>query len=123
MTDFAALAAPVEEALRATRARVLEASERLVELHGQHDDRGLLNPRGHRDLLDSFADLDALRTEVRAAWGLVGRAQRELDSAKAAVEAVREEVRLGDQTSAADRVGHRDRRAEEAVRHIDRRRT
>lgn len=30
-------------------------SETLVELHGQHDDRGLLNPRGHRALLDAFA--------------------------------------------------------------------
>jgi DNA repair protein RecN (Recombination protein N) len=27
----------------------------LVEIHGQHDDRGLLNPRGHRALLDAFA--------------------------------------------------------------------
>ena len=26
----------------------------LVEIHGQHDERGLLNPRGHRALLDSF---------------------------------------------------------------------
>ena len=38
-------------------------SETLVELHGQHDDRGLLNPRGHRLLLDAFAgvDLSAVR--------------------------------------------------------------
>ena len=27
----------------------------LVEIHGQHDERGLLNPRGHLDLLDQFA--------------------------------------------------------------------
>ncbi len=26
----------------------------LIEIHGQHDDRGLLNPKGHRALLDSF---------------------------------------------------------------------
>lgn len=26
----------------------------LVEIHGQHDDRGLLNPAGHRDLLDIY---------------------------------------------------------------------
>ncbi len=26
----------------------------LVEIHGQHDDRGLLNPSGHRDLLDNY---------------------------------------------------------------------
>ena len=25
-----------------------------VEIHGQHDERGLLNPRGHRALLDAF---------------------------------------------------------------------
>ena len=30
----------------------------LVEIHGQHDDRGLINPRGHRALLDSFAKAD-----------------------------------------------------------------
>ncbi len=30
----------------------------LVELHGQHDDRGLVNPRGHRELLDHFAGID-----------------------------------------------------------------
>src|SRR5688500_2039570 len=30
----------------------------LVEVHGQHDDRGLLNPKGHRALLDAFAKLD-----------------------------------------------------------------
>jgi DNA repair protein RecN (Recombination protein N) len=29
--------------------------ETLVEIHGQHDDRGLINPRGHRALLDIFA--------------------------------------------------------------------
>jgi DNA repair protein RecN (Recombination protein N) len=32
--------------------------ECLVEIHGQHDDRGLINPRGHRALLDSFARAD-----------------------------------------------------------------
>lgn len=30
----------------------------LVEIHGQHDDRGLINPRGHRALLDIFAGSD-----------------------------------------------------------------
>ena len=35
-----------------------ELSGFLVEIHGQHDDRGLLNPRGHRALLDSFGGID-----------------------------------------------------------------
>lgn len=30
----------------------------LVEIHGQHDDRGLINPRGHRALLDEFGRCD-----------------------------------------------------------------
>ncbi len=43
-----------------------DLSDHLVELHGQHDDRGLLNPRGHRALLDIFAGLDL--GALRAAW-------------------------------------------------------
>ncbi|KQS03497.1 DNA repair protein RecN [Sphingomonas sp. Leaf357] len=35
-----------------------ELGAQLVEIHGQHDDRGLLNARGHRALLDSFASVD-----------------------------------------------------------------
>ncbi|MFM7445796.1 MAG: DNA repair protein RecN [Tabrizicola sp.] len=52
-----------------------DLSDTLVELHGQHDDRGLLNPRGHRALLDAFAGLDL--SGLRAAWA----AQREARSA------------------------------------------
>ena len=39
----------------------------LVEIHGQHDDRGLLNPRGHRALLDGFGRIDTapLRSTYR----------------------------------------------------------
>ena len=43
-----------------------DLSDHLVELHGQHDDRGLLNPRGHRALLDIYAGLDL--GPLRAAW-------------------------------------------------------
>jgi DNA repair protein RecN (Recombination protein N) len=38
----------------------------LVEIHGQHDDRGLLNPRGHRALLDAFGRIDGGAAEQ--AW-------------------------------------------------------
>ncbi|WBU63379.1 DNA repair protein RecN [Paracoccus aerodenitrificans] len=52
---------------RRSSGEVLRAlSETLVELHGQHDDRGLLNPRGHRQLLDAFAGTDL--GPLRAAW-------------------------------------------------------
>ena len=51
---------------RASGEVLRDLSDTLVELHGQHDDRGLLNPRGHRQLLDSFAALDL--SGLRAAW-------------------------------------------------------
>jgi DNA repair protein RecN (Recombination protein N) len=45
-----------------------ELGERLVEIHGQQDDNGLLNPGGHRALLDAFAGVEPLRRAVAAAW-------------------------------------------------------
>ena len=56
----------------------------LVELHGQHDDRGLVNPRGHRALLDRFAGADTAR--VAAAWTIWRRAEDALAEAREAVE-------------------------------------
>jgi len=47
-------------------ALLREIAPALVELHGQHDDRGLVNPRGHRLLLDRFAGSQA--AGVAAAW-------------------------------------------------------
>ncbi len=43
-------------------------SDSLVELHGQQDDRGLLNPRGHRQLLDAYAGAEGALAACRAAW-------------------------------------------------------
>lgn len=50
-------------------------SETLVELHGQQDDRGLLNPREHRALLDEYGTLDDLLSKCRAAWRLLRKAR------------------------------------------------
>ncbi len=66
-----------------------DLSDTLVELHGQHDDRGLLNPRGHRALLDAFAGLDL--APLRAAWRDRSVARAHLDAAEAALEAARGE--------------------------------
>lgn len=67
----------------ASAALLRELGTRLVEIHGQHDDRGLLNPRGHRSLLDTFARLDT--ASVSTAW----QAWR---SAETALAAAREEI-------------------------------
>ncbi len=66
-------------------------SETLIELHGQHDDRGLLDAKGHRDLLDTFGGFDALRQKTRKAWQTLGKARKILKAAVLAVEAIRAE--------------------------------
>jgi DNA repair protein RecN (Recombination protein N) len=52
----------------------------LVEIHGQHDDRGLLNPRGHRALLDSFGRIDG--AGVAEAWRAWGKAEALAEAAR-----------------------------------------
>ena len=69
--------------------RALSAT--LVELHGQQDDHGLLNPRSHRAILDEFAGLDAIKATVRAAWTHKGQTAKALHAAQAAVAAIRDE--------------------------------
>lgn len=66
-------------------------SEHLVELHGQNDDRGLLNPRGHRSLLDDFAGLGPKLAELRGLWRARAKAEAERAAAQAAVAALRAE--------------------------------
>ena len=59
----------------------------LVELHGQHDDRGLVNPRGHRALLDRYAHGDL--AGVAAAWNDWREARSRLTVAVEAIEQAR----------------------------------
>jgi DNA repair protein RecN (Recombination protein N) len=56
-----------------------------VEIHGQHDDRGLLNPKGHRALLDAFGKLDTVAVE--RAWSEVTRLEADLLEARSAAAA------------------------------------
>ena len=58
----------------------------LVEIHGQHDDRGLLNARGHRTLLDTFGRIDptpaaAAHARWRAAEDALATATADLENA------------------------------------------
>jgi DNA repair protein RecN (Recombination protein N) len=55
----------------------------LVEIHGQHDDRGLINPRGHRALLDSFARTDLV--SVTTAFHAMRASEDALATARAAL--------------------------------------
>ncbi|QOL80689.1 DNA repair protein RecN [Pseudooceanicola spongiae] len=71
---------------RASGEVLRKLSETLVELHGQHDDRGLLNPSGHRAILDQFGVLGPQRQGVREAWRASVTAAKQLDAARAALE-------------------------------------
>jgi DNA repair protein RecN (Recombination protein N) len=77
---------------RRASGEVLRAlSDSLVELHGQQDDKGLLNPRVHRLLLDEFAGLGGSVDGVRTAWRSVAQAAKSLDEARVRIEAAKAE--------------------------------
>ena len=66
-------------------------SEHLVELHGQHDDRGLLNAKGHRNLLDDYGQYGALKAAVAKAWSEKERARKAVELESEAVTELRRE--------------------------------
>lgn len=111
----------------------------LVEIHGQHDDRALVDAATHRRLLDAFGDLEGEADQVAKLWSArrtceedlathradVERAQREADWLRHAVEELRrlspepsEETALADRRTAmmqAEKVAGDLREAHDAV--------
>jgi DNA repair protein RecN (Recombination protein N) len=64
----------------------------LVEIHGQHDERALVDPAAHRDLLDAFGgNLGAARSTAEA-WRLWRAAEQELSRHRARVQAAAREA-------------------------------
>ena len=68
-------------------ALLREVGATLVEVHGQQDDRGLLNPRGHRALLDAFGGLGTETARAAAAYAGWRAADDALDTARATLDA------------------------------------
>ncbi|MGE0339904.1 MAG: DNA repair protein RecN [Xanthobacteraceae bacterium] len=66
-----------------------ELGGRLVEIHGQHDDRALVDPAAHRDLLDAFGGSGELAETVRGLW----QAWRETETKVVAERARQERAR------------------------------
>ncbi|HUO55311.1 MAG TPA: DNA repair protein RecN [Rhodoblastus sp.] len=64
----------------------------LVEIHGQHDDRALVDPDVHRALLDAFGGHGDLVAKTRAAHAALRAAEAALRDETAAVEAARKEA-------------------------------
>ena len=66
--------------------------EGLVEIHGQHDDRALVDAAEHRVLLDAFGGLDGLLDAVKASFKAWRKAERDLAALEKTIEDARKEA-------------------------------
>jgi DNA repair protein RecN (Recombination protein N) len=64
----------------------------LVEIHGQHDERALVDASTHRRLLDAFGGLEAITTEVDRLWNACREADAALESHRLQVERAEREA-------------------------------
>lgn len=68
-------------------ALLQRVGSQIIEIHGQHDDRALVDVATHRAALDAFGELEKPVTAVRAAWETLTDAQEAVASQKALVAA------------------------------------
>ena len=66
----------------ATAAALRDLSQRLVELHGQHEHQALLDPATHLPLLDTYAGLDGNAAAVADSWSEVRTLREQLDRSR-----------------------------------------
>jgi DNA repair protein RecN (Recombination protein N) len=64
----------------------------LVEIHGQHDERALVDAAQHRDLIDAYGGLGAEAAAVADAWRAWRDGEAALAEARARIEAARREA-------------------------------
>jgi DNA repair protein RecN (Recombination protein N) len=68
-----------------------ELGTALVEIHGQHDERALVDAAAHRRLLDAFGALEADAANVAGLWEARREAQTAADAHRAEVERAKRE--------------------------------
>jgi DNA repair protein RecN (Recombination protein N) len=66
----------------ATAAALRDLSDRLIELHGQHEHQALLDPLSHLSVLDESARSGALTGQVASAWESVKSLREARDRAR-----------------------------------------
>jgi DNA repair protein RecN (Recombination protein N) len=64
----------------ATASALRDLSDRLIELHGQHEHQVLLDPESHLDLLDAYARLEETRSHVADAFARLQALRTELQA-------------------------------------------
>jgi DNA repair protein RecN (Recombination protein N) len=94
---------------QATSIGVLrEVGARLVEVHGQHETIGLLDPRSHRGLLDAFGEAQPQLTATTGAWSALRTARDALQHLESQVaRALAETELLTTRLAELDRLGPR----------------
>ncbi|TDH34246.1 DNA repair protein RecN [Pseudohoeflea suaedae] len=76
----------------ASVALMREAGRLLVEIHGQHDDRALVDAEAHRTLLDAFGGLDGAAGELGGLYAAWREAERALKKQREKVETAAREA-------------------------------
>lgn len=76
----------------ASVALMREVGRALVELHGQHDERALVDAAAHRAILDAYGSHSGALNACREAWRLWRQAEQEHARQKARVEAAGREA-------------------------------
>jgi DNA repair protein RecN (Recombination protein N) len=66
-----------------------QVGQALVEIHGQHDERALIDPSGHRDLIDAFGGLRTEAASVAGAFEAWQVAEAELKRHESEIAATR----------------------------------
>lgn len=66
-----------------------QVGQALVEIHGQHDDRALIDPSGHRDLVDAFGGLSEEAGSVAEAFEVWQQAEGQRARHEGEIAAVR----------------------------------
>lgn len=69
-----------------------QIGSQLVEIHGQHDDRAMLDASTHRNLLDAHGGLEGQVALTGNAWRAWKEAESKLDALKAEVEEAQREA-------------------------------
>lgn len=74
---------------RVTTQKLREIARNLVEIHGQHDDRALVNPSTHRQLIDAYGGLGEGLALVRGAHARLRELRAECAAEAARLEKAR----------------------------------
>jgi DNA repair protein RecN (Recombination protein N) len=66
----------------ATATVLRDLSQRLVEIHGQHEHQTLLDPMAHLPLLDGYAELEAVAERVATSWRTLRQLRDQLERSR-----------------------------------------